>query len=150
MTKENEIIIRASATNVYELSQSELTSLALEISHKINISKFRGKIMEVIMDLSHVSSPNIYSDGREIAIEDEKRLELIYQLTYNLRMFEGWVNNVRKNKYDCIDNYDAMCEMLLKTQDLMKTVIKYSNFKMDEMQKIQSQIEENKRIYLDD
>lgn len=149
MTKENELIIRASATNVYELSQPELTELAIEISHKINISKFRSKIMKVIMDLSHVGSPSLYSNAREIAIEDEKRLELIYQLTYNLNIFEGWVNNVRKNKYDCIDNYDAMCEMLLKTQDLMRTVIKYSDFKKNEIQKIQSQIEESKRIYLD-
>lgn len=149
MTKENELIIRTSATNVYELSQTELQELAVEISHKINISKFRGKIMKVIMDLSHVSSPNLCSNAREIAIEDEKRLELIYQLTYNLSIFEGWVNNVRKNKYDCINNYDAMCEMLLKTQDLMRTVIKYSNFKKSEIQKIQSQIEENKRFYLD-
>lgn len=149
MTKENELIIRASATNVYELSQTELQELAVEISHKINISKFRSKIMKVIMDLSHVGSPNLCSNAREIAIEDEKRLELIYQLTYNLSIFEGWVNNVRKNKYDCINNYDAMCEMLLKTQDLMRTVIKYSNFKKSEIQKIQSQIEENKRFYLD-
>ena len=149
MTKENELIIRASATNVYELSQTELQELAVEIFHKINISKFRSKIMKVIMDLSHVSSPNLCSNAREIAIEDEKRLELIYQLTYNLSIFEGWVNNVRKNKYDCINNYDAMCEMLLKTQDLMRTVIKYSNFKKSEIQKIQSQIEENKRFYLD-
>ena len=149
MTKENELIIRASATNVYELSQTELQELAVEISHKINISKFRSKIMKVIMDLSHVGSPNLCSNAREIAIEDEKRLELIYQLTYNLSIFEGWVNNVRKNKYDCINNYDAMCEMLLKTQDLMRTVIKYSDFKKSEIQKIQSQIEENKRFYLD-
>ena len=149
MTKENELIIRASATNVYELSQTELQELAVEISHNINISKFRSKIMKVIMDLSHVGSPNLYSNAREIAIEDEKRLELIYQLAYNLSIFEGWVNNVRKNKYDCINNYDAMCEMLLKTQDLMRTVIKYSNFKKSEIQKVQSQIEENKRFYLD-
>lgn len=149
MTKENELIIRASATNVYELSQTELQELAVEISHKINISKFRSKIMKVIMDLSHVGSPNLCSNVREIAIEDEKRLELIYQLTYNLSIFEGWVNNARKNKYDCINNYDAMCEMLLKTQDLMRTVIKYSDFKKSEIQKIQSQIEENKMFYLD-
>lgn len=149
MTKENELIIRTSATNVFELSQAELTELAVEISHKINISKFRSKIMNVIMDLSRVGSPNLYSNAREIAIEDEKRLELIYQLTYNLSLFEGWVNNVRKNKYDCIDNQEAMCEMLLKTQDLMRTVIKYSDFKKNEIQKIQSQIEKSKRIYLD-
>ena len=149
MTKENELIIRSSAINVYELSQTELKELAVEISHKINISKFRSKIMKVIMDLSHVGSPNLCSNTREIAIDDEKRLELIYQLTYNLSIFEGWVNNVRKNKYDCINDYDAMCEMLLKTQDLMRTVIKYSDFKKSEIQKIQSQIEENKRFYLD-
>ena len=149
MTKENELIIRSSAINVYELSQTELKELAVEISHKINISKFRSKIMKVIMDLSHVGSPNLCSNAREIAIDDEKRLELIYQLTYNLSIFEGWVNNVRKNKYDCINDYDAMCEMLLKIQDLMRTVIKYSDFKKSEIQKIQSQIEENKRFYLD-
>ena len=51
MTKENELIIRASATNVYELSQTELQELAVEISHNINISKFRSKIMKVIMEL---------------------------------------------------------------------------------------------------
>ena len=70
-------------------------------------------------------------------------------LISNLEMFEISVSNIKKNKYGCAMDSEQSLRFLGITKDLVDTIIKFGEFKIDEAYQNKLELEENKRLELE-
>lgn len=141
----NSLISYVVKTDLYDLQEKEVQDLAIRISKDVNLSQLRKTAHKVTLELSRVGEPRFGADMKSIINEDSQRLYLIYQLNYNLEIFEGWVKNLRKNKYNCLENHEALFNLLIYTQDMMETILEYGEFKMVQREEVQKQLETKER-----
>ena len=141
------IIYEVNNVDLYDLNSNQLKELKNEIINNINISKLERKINEVTLKLSGVAGPSLDGDIKYIALDNQERLNLIYMLNYNLNCFKSDVKYLRKYKDDISIDDEKIFMFLLKTKDMVETIINYGEFTVKEKQEQQKYLEQiNKKL----
>ncbi len=148
----NELIIKElSNIELSDLQEEQVIALQKNIISNVNLNKMREQVESACKNLSQVAPPRIGADIGYIALDNQKRLELIFKLLNSFTLFEKDVKLFRKNKNNCNDNYEYIFSFLLRTQDLVNAVLEHSDFKIKEWEEnnkyIQEKLEE-KKLYL--
>jgi hypothetical protein len=133
--------------DLYSMKDEDMRNLAIQVSKEVNLSQLRKMVHKVTLELSQAGEPRFGAEVKAILKDDQQRLNLIYQLNYNLEIFEGWVKNLRRNKYDCINDDEALFNLLVYTQDMMETIVDYGKFKIDQREENQKQLENNMKYF---
>lgn len=148
----NDLIIKeVSNIDLCDLTEEQLVELKQNIVSNINISKLNEAITKACMNLSQVGPPSFMADAVYIALDNQKRLDIIYSLMNNFDLFKNDVKNFKKNKSNCNDNTEYIYNFLDRTKDLVKSIIEFGEFKQEEYKEYKEnmkQLEENKRKYL--
>lgn len=144
-----EILLKLSNEDMlYELETDEIKELSKFISDNINLKALERAITKATLKLSGVSGPSFMADAKWLALDNQKRLELIYMLTNNFQSLKADLSNYRKNKFDLKDNPEGLLNFILNTREILKTVQKYQEFRIEEKVENQKQLDENKRRLL--
>ena len=144
-----EILLKLSNEDIlYELETDEIKELSKFISDNINLKALERAITKATLKLSGVSGPSFMADAKWLALDNQKRLELIYMLTNNFQLLKADLSNYRKNKFDLKDNPEGLLNFILNTREILKTVQKYQEFRIEEKVENQKQLDENKRRLL--
>lgn len=146
----NDLIIRKiNNIDIYDLEEEQIFELKDTIVKNVNLKQLRESVNKAVLNLSGVGDPTWNADLNFIALDNQKRLNIIYMLISNLEMFEISVSNIKKNKYGCAMDSEQSLRFLGITKDLVDTVIKFGEFKMDEAYQNKLELEENKRLELE-
>ena len=145
----NDLIIRKiNNIDIYDLEEEQIFELKDTIVKNVNLKQLRESVNKAVLNLSGVGDPTWNADLNFIALDNQKRLNIIYMLISNLEMFEISVSNIKKNRYGCAMDSEQSLRFLGITKDLVDTVIKFGEFKMDEAYQNKLELEENKRLEL--
>lgn len=84
-----------------DLEVSEMTEEQIEfttdfIIKNIKLNKLEELIADIVKDLSGVGTPSWNADMGYIAMDNQKRLEIIYSLTNDFQIVKNWVKNLKK------------------------------------------------------
>lgn len=146
----NDLIIRKiNNIDIYGLEEEQIFELKDTIVKNVNLKQLRESVNKAVLNLSGVGDPTWNADLNFIALDNQKRLNIIYMLISNLEMFEISVSNIKKNKYGCAMDSEQSLRFLGITKDLVDTIIKFGEFKMDEVYQNKLELEENKRLELE-
>ena len=131
--KKNEMMLyEIKNLDLCELEHKQLEEIKDNILNNINISKLEDKINEVILKLSGVGEPSFGANAKYIALDNQKRLNLIYMLSYNFNLFKSDVKYLKRHKNDLSIDDEKILSFLLKTQDIIDTILDYGNFTIKE------------------
>ena len=147
MNKQELILYQMSKLSIYDLTEEHVENVVINILDNVSIGKLEEKVQEVILKLSGVGEPSLFADIEFIALDNQKRLKLIYTLTYNFNIFKANYKNLKGNKYRCREDSDKVFNFLINTQDIIKVIIEYAEFNYNEKLENQKYIEElNKKL----
>lgn len=147
MNKQELILYQMSKLSIYDLTEEQVENVVINILDNVSIGKLEEKVQEVILKLSGVGEPSLFADIEFIALDNQKRLKLIYTLTYNFNIFKANYKNLKKNKYRCREDSDKVFNFLINTQEIIKVIIEYAEFNYNEKLENQKYIEElNKKL----
>lgn len=146
----NDLIIRKiNNIDIYDLEDEQIFELKDTIVKNVNLKQLRESVNKAVLNLSGVGDPTWNADLNFIALDNQKRLNIIYMLISNLEMFEISVSNIKKNRYGCAMDSEQSLRFLGITKDLVNTIIKFGEFKIDEAYQNKLELEENKRLELE-
>lgn len=118
--------------DLYDLEYNQIEIIKNEIVKNIKLDKLQDAIEKAILDLSRVGEPSLGADVKFIALDNQKRLNLICMLQDSLRNFRETTKNFKRNKLDCNNNSEAVFNYVLKLKEILQNVIDYGNFKIEE------------------
>lgn len=145
-----EILLKLSNDDLlYSMEAPEIKELSKYISDNINLKALERAITKATLNLSGVAGPSFMADAKWIALDNQKRLELVYMLTNNFQLLKSDLNNFRRNKSNLQENTEGLFGFILNTKDLLETIQKYQEFKVEEAIDNQKQLMENKKKLLD-
>lgn len=146
----NDLIIKEiNSVDLDNMTGEQLNELKEYIVSNINISKLNEAITKSCLNLSQVAPPSFMADATWLALDNQKRLDIIYKLMNNFNFIKDDVKNFRKNKNNCNDNIDYVYSFLCRTKDLVESIIEFGEFKHEEYKENIKQLEENERKYLE-
>lgn len=147
MNKKDLILYQINELSICDLTEEQVENVVTNILDNVSIGKLEEKVQEVILKLSGVGEPSLFADIEFIALDNQKRLNLIHSLTYNLNIFKANYKNLKKNKYSCREDNDRVFNFLINTQEIIKVIIEYAEFNYKEKLENQKYIEElNKKL----
>lgn len=145
----NELILKEmNRIDLYDLQEEQVLELQQKIVSNVNIKKMKEAVTNACMNLSQVGRPSYGADLKYIALDNQARLELIYNLLHNFDLFEKDISNFKRNKNSCNENYEYIFNFLTNTKDMVETIVDFGEFKKQEYEDNMKQLEENKRLYL--
>lgn len=129
---QNNLITSIAKVDLYELSEKEIQDSTTFILENLNRKKLRKAILDAIEDLSGVSAPNLVANPQWIAMDNQKRLEIIYKLLSTLRYIEKdfRIFRTKRNQLDTDHEFQFLSTM----QDLCKGIVKYAELKHTEVE----------------
>lgn len=144
--KKNDLIIYeiSKDINIEELNNEQLLQLKDTIIYNININKLEEQVNNTILKLSGVTKPCFGADLNFIANDNQNRLELIHQLLYNFNIVKSEVKYLKRNKNNYYIDSEKVYGFLIELQDLVKSILKYSEFKLEEDLELERYLEEIK------
>lgn len=146
----NDLIIKEiNSVDLDNMTGEQLNELKEYIVSNINISKLNEAITKSCLNLSQVAPPSFMADAVWLALDNQKRLDIIYKLMNNFNFIKDDVKNFRKNKNNCNDNIDYVYSFLSRTKDLVESIIEFGEFKHEEYKENIKQLKENERKYLE-
>ena len=129
---------KITTSDLFCMELEEQATMLKEIVHNININDLEDKIHEVILKLSGVGGPCFGADAVELALDNQKRLELIYSLLYNFDIIKSYTKQfkkeIRNNTYDKLLD-DRTYSYLRYVHDLVETIFDYGNYKQESVKK---------------
>lgn len=139
--KNNDMIIyNLNNIEIYDLSSEQAIFLKDIIVKNVNIKQLEEKIHEVILKLTGVGAPSFGADAVYIALDNQKRLELTYNLLYNLDMFKSFRKNFKSNKYNCSFEIDYIYSFLIYTKKLVDTIYDYGEYHKLDLEEQKKQV----------
>lgn len=147
MNKNDLIIYEFHQLDILDLTEEQQLQLAQDLISDVNISQLEDKIHECILKLSSVGGPSFGADAVYIALDNQKRLELVHQLLYYLDIFKSDVKHLKKEfkKYNYIDG-EKIYGFLYYTKDLINTIYDYSEYRKEDIETQLKQLEEQNNI----
>ena len=133
--KRNEMVIyEVKNLDLYNLEHEQLEQITNDILTNVNMSKLEEKINQVILKLSGVGEPSFGADIKYIALDNQKRLNLIYMLRYNYNLFKADVKYLKRHKNDTSIDSEKLSSFLFKTKDIINTILDYGEFTLKEQE----------------
>lgn len=133
--KRNEMVIyEVKNLDLYNLEHEQLEQITDDILTNVNMSKLEEKINQVILKLSGVGEPSFGADIKYIALDNQKRLNLIYMLSYNFNLFKADVKYLKRHKNDTSIDSEKLLSFLFKTKDIINTILDYGEFTLKEQE----------------
>lgn len=133
--KRNEMIIyEVKNLDLYNLEHEQLEQITDDILTNVNMYKLEEKINQVILKLSGVGEPSFGADIKYIALDNQKRLNLIYMLSYNFNLFKADVKYLKRHKNDPSIDSEKLSSFLFKTKDIINTILDYGEFTLKEQE----------------
>jgi len=126
------LIASLSELKLYELSEEQINTSTTFIIENISRKKLRKAVLDAIEDLSGVAAPNSVANPAWIALDNQRRLELIYQLLSNFRFIEKDIR-ILKTKRNSVDP-DFEYRFLSTLQNLCRGVVTYAKLKSTELE----------------
>lgn len=126
------LISQIHSIDIYDLKESEAITLKQEIIKGSNVKQLQEIIEQACIKLSSVTEPCFMADLNFIAMDNQERLSLIFNLLNNMNLFKKDIQNFKHNKGKCNDNIDYIYRFLLNTQDLINSAIEHSEFMLKE------------------
>lgn len=118
--------------DLYDLESNQIEMVKDEIVRNIKLDKLQDAVERAILDLSGVGEPSFGADLKFIALDNQKRLNLIWMLQDSFKNFKETTKNLRKNKFDCNSNNELIFNYILKLKEMLQNVIDYGDFKIEE------------------
>ena len=98
----NELILKQMQNiELSDLEEEQIVALQQNIISNVNLNKMREQVELACRNLSQVTPPSFMADVKYIALDNQKRLELIFKLLDSFTMFEKDVKLFRRNKNNC-------------------------------------------------
>ena len=145
VTKNDMIIYEVNQLDITDLTDEQLNYVTDVITDNINIKELEDKIHECILNLTGVGGPNFGADATYIALDNQKRLELVHQLLYYLDIVKGYTQNFKKHKRK--NTYiDSEQRISFLVKDFVNTIWNYGEYKEFDKQEQIRQLEEAKQI----
>ena len=133
--KRNEMVIyEVKNLDLYNLEHEQLEQITDDILTNVNMSKLEEKINQVILKLSGVGEPSFGADIKYIDLDNQKRLNLIYMLSYNFNLFKADVKYLKRHKNDTSIDSEKLLSFLFKTKDIISTILDYGEFTLKEQE----------------
>lgn len=124
--------------DLYNMSEEMIVDVKDQLLQNVNMSKLEQEVKQAILNLSRVAPPSYNADTMYIALDNQARLEIIYQLLDTFELFKVQTRNLKRNKNNCnTDNFEYVFDYLSRTQDLLETIYQYAEFRHQE--KIENQ-----------
>lgn len=149
MNKNEIIIYEMNSLDICDLTSDQIDTLATNILNNVNIKQLEEKVHEVILKLSGVGEPTWDADMNYIALDNQKRLSLIYMLMYNMDLFKADVKNLKANKLGCRNDEEKVFNFISRTKDLIESIVNYGEFsakEQAEQQKYLADINKNYKL----
>ena len=124
-----QLMIVSQNLEVSEMTEEQIEFTTDFIVKNIKLNKLEELITDIVKDLSSVGAPTWNADMEYIAMDNQKRLEIIYSLTNDFQIVKNWVKNLKKNKYKCYEDFDKKYSLVDYTVRLFKTIISVPRFK---------------------
>lgn len=134
--------------DLYELNVDQIFELRDLLMNNVKMDKLEEAITKVSMNLSGVAGPSFMADAVWLALDNQKRLEIIWKLLDGYTQFRSYTRNFKRNKQNCLNNDESSLTYLFKFKDLVNGIIEYSEFKIKEQQENLKLVEENKKKLL--
>lgn len=132
-TKNDLIIYGMNGMEIYGLTAEQIVDLSLELIKNMNMNKLEEQIHEVILKLSGVGGPSFGADTVYIALDDQKRLELIHQLLYYFDIIKAKSKYIKKHLND-YDLDDICFDYLWNTKQLVDNIFEYGKYKKEDLE----------------
>lgn len=139
--KNNKLIIsELHQIDIYSLDGDALKELAVNVLDKINVSQLKRDVTKTCLNLTGVGAPSFGANAKQIALDNQRRLELTFLLLNNFDLLESYIKNLRSNKGRCRENDDYIFGFVSKTKDLIETIIEYGEFRLKEIAENEKQL----------
>ena len=150
--KGNELILQTfQEMDLYSMSEQMVIDTKDQLLENVNISNLEKQVKNAILKLSGVGQPSLGADVEYIALDNQARLNIIYQLLNTFELFKIQTRNLKRNKYNCnTDNFEYVFNYLTRTQELFRSIYKYAEFQHKEHTENQKAIAEHNIKYLED
>lgn len=132
--KNNQLVVmkELKELDVYELEAEQIILVAANIIDKLNLKKLEDDIIAACLKLTGVGAPCFGADMEFIALDNQKRLDLTYMLLDNFQQIKKMISNLKRNKQQCRENEDLIFSLVLKTKEIIDTIVDYGNFIYEE------------------
>ena len=132
--KNNQLVVikELKELDVYELEAEQIILVAANIIDKLNLKKLEDDIITACLKLTGVGAPCFGADMEFIALDNQKRLDLTYMLLDNFQQIKKMISNLKRNKQQCRENEDLIFSLVLKTKEIIDTIVDYGNFVYEE------------------
>ena len=148
--KNNQLILQNfQQLDLYNMNEEKIIEIKNQLVENVKISKLEQEVKKAILKLSRVGPPSFMADAVYIALDNQQRLDIIYLLLDNFELFKQQTKNFKKDKNNCNDNFEYIFNYLLHTQDLLKTIYKYTEFQYNEKVENEKILMENKQKLLE-
>ncbi len=150
--KGNELILQTfQEMDLYSMTEQMIIDTKNHLLENVNISNLEKEVKKAILKLSGVGQPSLGADAVYIALDNQARLDIIYQLLNTFELFKIQTRNLKRNRYNCnTDNFEYVFDYLSRTQNLFKTIYNYAEFQYKEKMENQKAIVEHNIKYLED
>lgn len=150
--KGNELILQTfQEMDLYSMSEQMVIDTKDQLLENVNISNLEKQVKNAILKLSGVGQPSLGADVEYIALDNQARLNIIYELLNTFELFKMQTKNLKRNKYNCnTDNFEYVFNYLTRTQELFRSIYRYAEFKNKEHIEKQKAIAEHNIKYLED
>lgn len=132
-TKNDLIIYGMSGMEIYDLTPEQTVDLSLELIKNMNMNKLEEQLHEVILKLSGVGGPSFGADVVYIALDNQKRLELIHQLLYYFDIIKAKSKYIKRH-LDDYDLDDICLNYLWNTKQLVDNIYEYGKYKKEDLE----------------
>lgn len=117
----------------YYIDSNKLKKLTLDLTKTIKLKSLKNVIDKICMNLSRVGEPVWYADAKDIAWDNQKRLNIIYMLLDTYQKIEVDFKNIKKNKSSCMENEDYLYSFILRIKGLFELESKFKEVKKKEI-----------------
>lgn len=128
--------------NLYTLEEQELKDVKKKLLRYVNISKLQEKQKQAILNLSRNEQIGEKTSKVYVTLDTATKLDLVYEIMNKFETFKLKTANLIKNNSSGNNDNEYIFNYLLTTQELLKLLYKYSEYKKDEEQ-IQQPVNQN-------
>lgn len=133
--------------DLYEQDEEAIINIKDEVVESIKISELEKMVNKAIIKLSSVTNPCFGANIKYITLDNQKRLELIYELLSNFEDVKIRTRNLKRNKQNCNEDYDGVFFYLLKVQDILNAIENYVDFRKEERIEAIKTVQQNELEY---
>ncbi len=143
MPKQDLVIYEMKEISLYDLDEEQIMILANNLVNSISLSKLNKAVKDACIKLAGVAPPSFLADAKWIALDNQKRLEIIWEMLDSFNKVEADIKNLKgklkKYLQDKEQDFDYIFQFLLNTKSLVTSIYEYGEFKANEVKENEKQ-----------